>query len=376
MPELRTPESATVPLEATLAAPRQRRFKLGRLVLSIREHPSTWRQAAAIGIAVLVGLALSCITLMLAGVPADEIADEFIVQTFFDPDNFRAVLAQAAPLVLVGVGAALAFRVNFWNLGLGGQMIFGATFATAVSFYHIGPEATRLPLMLLAACLGGMMWMLIPALLNIRLQINEIISTLLMNYIAQYFLLYLVYGPWIDTKDNFPHSPPYLAAERLPDVLLGINGALPLAALVGIAAWWLVSRTRLGIYMRFVQANPRMAFATGVPLVATTLTAILISALCAGLAGFVVAAGQEGRLTQSVSNGYGVSGVLIAFMARNNPVAALLVAFLVAALFVTSQSLQVFHQIPFAMVQLIQAIIVICVAASEFAIRHRLRLIR
>lgn len=369
------PEPLAPSLQGTVPRPSRPR-PIGRLVLSIREHPSSLRQAAAIAVAVALGLTLSCLTLVLAGVPASELANEFIVQTLFDADNFRAVLAQAAPLILVSVGAALAFRVNFWNLGIGGQMIFGATAATGVSFYALGPEATRLPLMLVASLVAGMAFVLVPLILKVRLRINEIITTLLLNYVAQFFLLYLIYGPWIDHTDNFPHSPPFRVFERLPDMAFGVSLALPLAVFVGIAAWWLVGWTRLGIYMRFVQANPRMAQATGVPTLPTVFIAVLVSAACSGLAGFVVAAGQEGRLTQSLSNGYGVSGVLIAFMARNNPVAAVVVAFLVAVLFVTSQSLQVFHQIPFSMVQLIQAIIVICVAASDFAVRHRVRLLR
>jgi simple sugar transport system permease protein len=111
----------------------------------------------------------------------------------------------------------------------------------------------------------------------------------------------------------------------------------------------------------------------GVPVRRTMLTAVLASGALAGIAGFVVAAGQEGRLTQGFFQGYGFSGILIAFLARNNPLAAAVVAVLVAALFVTGRSLQVFYQVPFSMVQLIQAIIVICAAGSEFFIRHRVR---
>jgi simple sugar transport system permease protein len=119
-----------------------------------------------------------------------------------------------------------------------------------------------------------------------------------------------------------------------------------------------------------------MANALGVPLRATVLTSVLLSAACAGLGGFCVIAGEEGRLTQAFYLGYGFSGILIAFLARNSPLLAIPVALAFAWLVVTGQSLQVFYQIPFAMVQLIQAIIVICVAASEFAMRHRVRLVR
>ena len=331
------------------------------------------RQALILAAAIGVGLLISAVILVAAGVPAGELADEFIVQTFLDGQNLRAVLFQAAPMILVGLAGAMAFRARFWNLGLEGQMIWGAIGATAVSFFEIGPPSLRLPLMFAAALAGGLLWVLGPALLKLRLGVNEIISTLMLNYMAANFLLHLVYGSWKDPKDNFPYSPQFRAFERLPDLVAGVNSAILLAGLVALAAWWAVGLSRAGLYLRFVDANPRMAQAAGVPVARIVYGAVLCSGAMAGLAGFAVAAGQEGRLTQAFYQGYGFSGILIAFLARNNPLAACLVALLVAALFVTGRSLQVFYQVPFSMVQLIQAVIVVCVASSDFFIRHRLR---
>ena len=209
-----------------------------------------------------------------------------------------------------------------------------------------------------------------------RLGVNEIIATLLLNYVAQNFLFHLIYGVWQDPTDSFPHSPPYPDAGRLPHFGDGVSWALIVALVVAVLAWWIVAGTRLGLYMKFVQANPRMARAVGVPVGKTILAAVLLSGAAAGLAGFCIAAGEEGRLTQSFYAGYGFSGILIAFLARNSPLAALPVALALAWLFVAGQGLQVFYQIPAAMVELIQAIIVICVAASEFAMRHRVKWVR
>lgn len=344
-----------------------------RYALEIRQHMAWHRQALILAAAVGVGLLISAVILVAAGVPAGELANEFIVQTFLDGQNLRAVLFQAAPMILVGLAGAMAFRARFWNLGLEGQMIWGAIGATAVSFFEIGPPSLRLPLMFAAALAGGLLWVLGPALLKLRLGVNEIISTLMLNYMAANFLLHLVYGSWKDPKDNFPYSPQFRAFERLPDLVAGVNSAILLAGLVALAAWWAVGLSRAGLYLRFVDANPRMAQAAGVPVARIVYGAVLCSGAMAGLAGFAVAAGQEGRLTQAFYQGYGFSGILIAFLARNNPLAACLVALLVAALFVTGRSLQVFYQVPFSMVQLIQAVIVVCVASSDFFIRHRLR---
>jgi ABC-type uncharacterized transport system permease subunit len=224
--------------------------------------------------------------------------------------------------------------------------------------------------------LGGMAWMAIPAWLRLRLRVNEIITSLLLNYVALNFLLHLLYGPWKDPKDAFPHSPQFTAFERLPELGWGFSSALLIALVFTALTGWLLMYTRFGFYVRFVHDNEKMALAAGVPVKAIIWVSVLLSGALSGLGGFVIATAQEGRLTQSFFQGYGFSGILIAFLARNNPVAAMIVAVLVAVLFVTGRTLQVFYQIPFAMVELIQAIIVIAVAASEFLIRHRLHWVR
>jgi len=364
-----------MPDGARLTAGRAPDRRRGRFVLTMREAPSAWLRAGVLAVAVASGIALSVLVLIVAGVPGQELAEEFVA-ALSTPDSLRAVLARSTPLVLTGVAAALAFRVSFWNLGLEGQMIWGAIFATSVALHGASLPPGALPwAMALAACVGGLLWALVPVWLRLRLGVNEVISTLLLNYLAQNFLLHLVYGAWQDPADSFPHSPPFPAAARLPEVG-GVGAALAVAVVVAVAAWWIAVGTRLGLYMKFVQANPRMATAAGIPVRSATLTAVLLSGAVAGLGGFCIVAGEEGRLTQSFYAGYGFSGILIAFLARNSPLAALPVAVAMAWLFVVGQSLQVFYQIPSAMVELIQAVIVICVAASEFATRYRLQRVR
>jgi simple sugar transport system permease protein len=276
----------------------------------------------------------------------------------------------------VGLSASIAFRVRFWNLGIEGQMIFGGIGATLVSLSGIGSEHLRLPLMAVGAVLGGLAWVAVPALLKLKLNLSEIISTLLLNYIALDFLYHLLYGAWKDPVDGFPHSALYGPFELLPVVMSGISSALVIAAVATVMMAYLTSRSRAGIYMRFIGASPSVSRALGIPLERVVFLIVLLSGALAALAGFVTVAGQEGRLTQSFFRGFGVSGVLIGFLARNNPVAAAIVAILMAILFVAGQNLQVFYSIPQAMVQLIQALIVICVASSDFLIRHRISRMR
>lgn len=366
-----------VTLQSLADKPARRQPLLARrYTLEIRQQLAWYWQALVIALALLVGLAISAAILVGAGVPAEELLNEFIVLTVLDPQNFKAVLFQAAPMILVGLAGCMAFRARFWNLGLEGQMIWGGIGATAISLFEVGPPSIRLPLMLAAAMTCGVLWTLAPVLLKLRLKVNEIISTLMLNYIAANFLLHLLYGSWKDPRDNFPYSPAFRGFERLPDLLDGYNAAIVLAIAVTLFALWFIGISRAGLYLRFVDASPRVAAAVGVPVRKMIIGTVLLSGALAGIAGFIVTAGQEGRLTQSFYQGYGFSGILIAFLARNNPLAATIVALLVALLFVAGRSLQVFYQIPFSMVQLIQAILVICVASSDFFIRHRMRLIQ
>lgn len=344
-----------------------------RYALEIRQHMPWYWQALVLGAAIAAGLAISGAILVAAGVPAGELFNEFVMATVFDTQSLQAVLFQAAPMIMVGLAAAVAFRARFWNLGLEGQMIFGAIGATAISMYDIGPPALRLPLMLVLAAAFGLLWACGPLWLKLKLGVNEIISTLMLNYVAANFLLHLVFGAWKDPRDSFPYSPQFRSFERLPEFFGPSGAAVALALLAMLGVWWLVGLSRAGLYLRFVNANPRMGAAVGVPVVRMIVLAVLLSGALAGIGGFLVAAGQEGRLTQAFYHGYGFSGILIAFLARNHPIAATVVALLVATLFIAGRNLQVFYQIPFSMVQLIQAIIVIAVASSDFFIRHRIR---
>jgi ABC-type uncharacterized transport system permease subunit len=350
--------------------------RLGRLGLDIRQDLSAAKQAGFLAASIVVGLAISLAILAIAGIAPTQVYEEMIVNTLLNPESLAIVLTQAAPLIVVGVSAGLAVRVGFWNLGLEGQMTFGGIGATAVSIYAIGPEETRLILMGIFAAIAGMLWVMLAAWLKARFRVNEIISTLLLNYIAMYFLFHLLYGAWQDGATAYPQSALYRPFERLPDILPGVNAAMAIALVAVVITGWFVHLSRTGFYMRFISANPSMAKVVGVPIRAVSLGAIAASGALAGIAGFINVSAQEGRLTQSFSEGYVFSGVLIAFLSRTDPLIAAVVGFLIAVLFVAGQSLQVFYQIPLTMVEVIEAIIVLAVASSEFLIRHRIRWIR
>lgn len=358
------------PSQPKVAAKRRR-----QLVLELRLDMPLWARGLISVSAALLGLIISAAILALAGVEPSSLLTEF-ASAVADPQSLRAILNQSAPLILVGIAASIAFRARFWNLGLEGQMIMGGIAATAVSLGGIGSDDARIFLMGLASALAGIAWVAIPLALKFFLKINEIIATLLLNYVAQYALYDLLFGAWKDPVDSFPHSASYSAAERLPVLAGWLQVGMIVAVLLVLLAFWALQISRAGFYLRFIHANAAMADRMGVKTGRIVAAVVVASGAIAGLAGFVIPSGMEGRLTQGFFEGYGFSGVLIAFLAQSNPLAAGVVAVLVATLFVVGQSLQIFYQIPFAMVQLIQAIIVMCVAGADFFVRHRIILQR
>lgn len=364
-----------MPDQAIAAAGRTRTF--GRLRLVARQSMPVWLHGLILLLALGVGLGLSVAILAGSGIDVSGIYQEFILFTFLDRLGLSSVLIECAPLILVGLSAAMAFRVNFWNIGIEGQFLWGVVFATAIAVWDFGPPGVRIVAMFAAACLGGFLWTVVPSLLRIRLGVNEIISTLLLNYVAYLVVLNQVYGAWQDPNERFPHSEKFDVVEQLPKIGWEKVDAGLLIALVFVAMiWWAVGRSRFGAYGRLVGANPKMALAAGVPVGMVIFASAGFSGALSGAAGFVMAAGQEFRLTGTMAAGYGFSGIMIAFLARNNPLAVLVVAFLIAGLFVGGLSIKSFYGLPEAMVQLIQAIIVLCVAASHFFVSYRVHLVR
>lgn len=346
-----------------------------RLTIEVRQRISLYLHASILFSALVFGIGICIAILVGRGVELSSIYEEFIVFTFLDSAGISSVIVESIPLVLVGLAAAVAFRVNFWNIGIEGQMFMGAIGASVVALFDIGPEILRLPIMFIFACMFGIFWAFGPAILKVRLNVNEVISTLLLNYIAYYFVLNQLFGPWKDPRDKFPHGEQYDLTERLPAIgWEQVHYGIAVAAFAFVVVWWMVERSRFGVNSRFVGVNSKMALAVGLPVSTIIAGSAMASGSLAGTAGFVIAAATEYRLTFTMAAGYGFSGIVIAFLAGNKPISTVIVAFLMGSLFVAGESMKVFYSLPDALVGLIQAIIVLSITASEFFVRYRLRL--
>ncbi|WP_334174519.1 ABC transporter permease [Pseudoxanthobacter sp.] len=347
---------------------------LDATVLVRRQQTPLWLSVTAYAGGIVVGLALSAALLIVAGVPPDALVDEFLVATFFTSDGLSQTVTAAIPLVLVGLSAAIAMRVRFWNIGIEGQLWLGAIAATWVALNDIGPAAVRLPLMLAAAFAAGMAWIALPLWLKRRFAVSEVISTLLLGNIAFLFVQHLLFGAWRDPANSFPISAAFDDAEVFAP-LFGwgqVHAGLWISLAAGIVVWFVLERTRLGFYAEAVGLNPATARATGLPVTLTVSLLVLASGGLSGVAGAMVAAGTEHRLNQSLGNGYLFSAIVIAFLARARPLAVVVIAFVLGGVFTAGSVLKVFYSVSEAIIVLIQGVVLMAVLVSEFFARYRL----
>jgi len=347
---------------------------LNRYYLVARQQVSVKIRLVTFACGLSMGLILSALILMANGVSLADIVDEFVVLVFLDKAGLALALTSFIPLVLVGLAAAAAIKLQFWNIGIEGQMWMGATAATFVATYDIGPPELRLLLMFLSAAAAGALWIGIPAWLKLRWQVNEIITTLLLSYVAFLFVQHLLYGVWRDPDSGFPASPLFeegleqLAKLGWQSLHQGIWVALAAVALM----WWVVGLSRFGLYMQAVGSNARAAKAAGVPVVPTIIGAVILSGGLAGIAGLTIVAGQEYRLTVHVSEGFTFSAIVIAFVARFHPIGVMVAALVIAGIYTAGDALKVFYQLPEATVVLIESVILLSILIAEFFGRYHI----
>jgi simple sugar transport system permease protein len=349
-----------------------------RLLLAPRLGISHWRTAATLTAGILLGLALCAAFLVAAGVPAADLADEFLVYTFGNTAGLDQTMTRAIPLMLVGLSVGVGLRVRFWNIGVEGQIWVGAIGATAVVLYGVGPLALHLPIMFLAAAAFGGLWCGFAALARLRLRADEVIVTLLMNYVGYLIAQQLLYGAWRNPEDAYPTSRSFAPGfERLPVLLFGhVHAGLLIAFGAMLFCWWLCSFSPFGVMARAIAANPVAARAMGIPVGRIVfLTAVLAGAL-AGIAGFALVAGEEYKLTQFVGQDYIFPSIVIAYLGRSHPAGIAIAAIAVAGLYTAGDSLKAFYQLPGAVIITLEAILLLTVSAFDFFLRYRVGLVR
>jgi simple sugar transport system permease protein len=288
------------------------------------------------------------------------------------------LLTRSIPFILMGLSVAICLRVKFWNIGVQGQVWAGALAATAVSLYDIGPAPLRIEFMFFAAMLGGGLWCGVCAVGRLYFRANEVVTTLLMNYIGNFIAQQLLYGDWRNPTDSYPVSQTFAPGETL--ALLGF-GHVHTGIFISLAAaafcFWLCTYSRMGVMSRAVAANPTAARAVGIPVGRVVLLMACLGGALSGLAGFAIVCGEEHKLTQFVGDpDFIFKSIVIAYLARANPIGVIFAAVAVAGLDTAGDSLKAFYQLPGATVLAIEATVLFCVSSFEFLLRYRLSWIK
>ena len=284
---------------------------------------------------------------------------------------------RAIPLLLCGVGLTIAFRALFWNIGAEGQLLLGAVAAAGVALFSGLPGVLLLPAMFIAGFLAGAFWGLIPAALKAKLGINDVITTLMMNYIAIYLVQWLIHGPWKGPSmrgfaytDRFPSAAtlPTIAMTRIhwPTLVLGL--------VLAVLAYILITRTRAGFEIRVVGENPDAARFAGISGFKTTLLVMLISGGLAGLAGVGEVAGIHKMLLgpTHISMGYGYTAIIVAWLARRNPLAVIVTSLLFGIIMSGGDAIRVSLGLPFQVINLFNGLILFFLIGSELLMHYKI----
>lgn len=339
--------------------------------------------ATSIG-SVIVAFLVSAVILWLIGGDPIKVGRFFFQATFGDWAVFSDTLVKATPLIMVGLACAVAFKMKMWNIGAEGQFYLGAFGASLVVLLPMLPADTPRPLMLAAMAvmgmIGGAVWAFVPGFLKARFQINEIISTLMMNYIAILWNNFWIFNSWSDA--GFQMTPTFPKSAWLPRLAdyareyKAFSGVtLHLGVIFGIIAavviWWILERSRWGYEIKLIGDNPQAARYAGLNITRNMVLVMMLSGALAGLAGMSEISGVVHRLQERISPGYGFSGIIVAWLAKLNPFAVIPVSILFGALIVAGREIQ-----PSGLSFLLQGIILFMVISSDILLRYKIRLVR
>lgn len=349
--------------------------------LERRAQASRWLQVGAPALAIVFTLLVTSLLVAWAGAPVGQAYALLLEGGFGSRFAWTETLTRATPLILTGLAAAAAFRARLFNIGAEGQLYAGALAAVAVGGLHGGTgfEASPwilLPAMMLAAALAGALLLLVPALLKSRLGVDEVVTTLLLNFIVLLFVSAMLDGPMKDPSAmGWPQSVAIQDALQLDKLIerSRVHTGLLWALLLAVALWALLRSTTTGFEIRAVGANARAAAFAGMPVGWVTVKAALLSGALAGLAGAIEVAGRASYVTLDMSPGYGYSGIVIAMLAALHPLGVVAAAVFVAGLLVGADSMSRAVNVPTYIADVIVAVALIAVLVSGLFSQYRLR---
>lgn len=281
-------------------------------------------------LAILLALLTAGLALSFTANPIT-LAGQVITSTFGSRFGIEDLGLILSPLILTGLSVAVAMKVGAWNIGAEGQFYMGAFGATAVSLFVPGSAVVILPLCFFAGALGGLLWILVPTLARAYAGVSELITTLLLNFVATLVVFYVATGPWLDPSGHALATTARLPFD-VPEFFGVIHWGLPVGVLIAVALALLLSGTRWGYEVKIVGSNPQAAAYAGMPARRHLITVMLLSGALAGIAGMFEVVGTVHRLQGGISNNYGYVGIMVAVLARGAPLAVVASAALMAVI--------------------------------------------
>jgi simple sugar transport system permease protein len=340
-----------------------------RVRLKRRLHPLTWSGHLFIPASIILALALGALLFVVVGINPARAYLEMLIGGFGSFYNFSETLVRATPLILCGLSVGLASKMLIWNIGAEGQLVLGGIAGSGVALFWSPyiPAALLIPAILSAGFVGGAFWALIPAFLKARLKVNEIITSLMLNYVAILYLEHLYFGPWRD-----PAGRGFPGTAMLPDgawLTRFFGTRIHLGLILGLAAavliWFLLSYTRWGYEISVIGANLQAALYARMNITHNILWVMVISGGLAGLAGICETAGIHYRLQQGLAVGNGYLGIIVAWLGRLQPGAIVFISILLGGLMVGGDQVQIALHVPSSISLALQGAILFCVLAGQ-----------
>ncbi len=346
-------------------------------MLEKRKTPSRAMVWLAPVLAVVLTMIVGAAIFSLLGYDGTGAVREIFVNPLIDPGGWPDLGVKAAPLIMIAVGLSIGFRAGVWNIGAEGQYILGGLAGTAVALatWHLASGFWVLPLMCVAGILGGAAWAAIPAFLKTRFNVNEILSSLMLTYVAIQLLYWLMNGPWKDPDGfNFPQTRLFNDFQMLPYVSgLGYLN-VPLSFAIALGVWFVMARTLFGYQVRVVGQAPLAARYGGFSSDRTVWLTLLAGGGLAGLAGIFEAAGPFGQMVPQFPTGYGFTAIIVAFLGRLHPLGIVLAGIILAVTYVGGESAQASLGLPASATGVFQAMMLFFLLATDILVTYRLRL--
>ena len=342
-----------------------------------RTEPSAAMRYLSPAIAVGLMLASGLLLFYFLGKNPAEGFRVFFLHPLRDTYGVCELFLKATPLMLCAVGVSVGFRANVWNIGAEGQLLIGSLAAGAVALHF--PESSSpllLPAMVLAGALGGMAWAAIPSWLRTRFNANEILTSLMLVYVAQLVVSWLVHGPWKDPEGfNFPQTRMFQAKAMLPVLVHGtrVNAALLIAIGFLIVGWVFMNRSFMGYQMKVAGQAENASRYAGFSAKRTIWLGMLAGGAMAGIAGMAEVAGPMGQITEHISPGYGFAAMIVAFVGRLSPIGIFFSSLLLALIYMGGEQVQQYLRLPFAISNVFQGMLLFFLLASDVFINFRLR---